>query len=183
VSAVPTSSEGSAASKAIQYEVWAKYEDVAMHFNDLLVRLRLQAMGGLATLVTIAGFVVGDAVTLSTRYQAMLILTGMLTFAWVGVAIIDLCYYSRLLRGAADALIELESGSTVFTLSTRIESSARGGGVYGPRVFYGIGLVPLVTIFVWGACQLQSLPPEKRDQQCDEVTLREVTCGSRPQTK
>ena len=38
-------------------EVWKKYEDIAMHFNDLIMRWRLQAMGGLATLVTIGGFV------------------------------------------------------------------------------------------------------------------------------
>ena len=26
-------------------EIWKKYEDIAMHFNDLIMRWRLQAMG------------------------------------------------------------------------------------------------------------------------------------------
>lgn len=144
----------------LPHEVWAKYEDVAMHFNDLLVRLRLQALGGLATLVTVAGFVVGDTVTLTTRYRAMLILAAMLICAWVGIAVIDLGYYSRLLKGAVAALTDLERRSTVVKLSTQIEQSARWGGIYAPWLFYGVGLLPLVGIVIWGGVRLASLPPE-----------------------
>lgn len=58
--------------------LWTKYEDVAMHFNDLIMRWRLQAIGGLAGLLTLSGFVVGDAGTVLVRYRAMLILAGVL---------------------------------------------------------------------------------------------------------
>jgi hypothetical protein len=34
------------------FEVWTKYEDIAMHFNDLLIRLRTQALGAIAALGT-----------------------------------------------------------------------------------------------------------------------------------
>lgn len=76
---VPSPVQPSTPLDASIVEVWKKYEDVAMHFNDLIMRWRLQAIGGLAGLVTLAGFVVGDAETLTVRYRVMLILSGVLT--------------------------------------------------------------------------------------------------------
>ncbi|HVY25676.1 MAG TPA: hypothetical protein VHB79_03965 [Polyangiaceae bacterium] len=61
------------------FNLWAKHEDIAMHFNDLNMRWRLQAMGGLATLVTVGGFVV------ATCYRGMLIFSGTLMCAWSGI--------------------------------------------------------------------------------------------------
>src|SRR5262249_39812686 len=33
---------------------WSKYEDIAMHFNTLIIQFRLQAVGGMAALATLA---------------------------------------------------------------------------------------------------------------------------------
>jgi hypothetical protein len=84
----------------LQLQAWEKHQDVAMHFNELIMRWRLQAIGGLAGFVTLAGFVVGDTTSLHVRYRAMLILTTVIAFAWLAVGAIDLFYYSRLLQGA-----------------------------------------------------------------------------------
>ena len=35
--------------------LWEKYEDIAMHFNDLLMRLRTQALAGIAAISTLVG--------------------------------------------------------------------------------------------------------------------------------
>ena len=151
---------GTAASSSLNsdvLELWKKYEDVAMHFNDLLMRWRLQAMGGLAGLVTLAGFVVGDAATLDARYRAMLILSGVLTFGWVGVALIDLFYYRRLLRGAVNALLAIEKSHPTITLSTAIENEAATASVVTPWIFYLCGLIPLVVIIWWAVSQLAGL--------------------------
>lgn len=148
-------------SDQITVDLWKKYEDVAMHFNDLIMRWRLHAMGGLAGLVTVAGFVVGDAATLGARYRAMLILTGVLTFAWVAVGLIDLLYYRKLLEGAVAALIELEKkyqGGAI-TFSTRVAHSADRGARLAPWLFYGFGLIPLMLIISWAIYQLVGLPP------------------------
>jgi hypothetical protein len=37
------------------HDLWAKYEDITMHFNDLLIRLRTQALAGVAALSTLVG--------------------------------------------------------------------------------------------------------------------------------
>jgi len=141
-------------------ELWKKYEDVAMHFNDLIMRWRLQAIGGLAGLVTLAGFVVGDAGTLVVRYRAMLILSSVLICAWTGVALIDLLYYRRLLHGAVKALLALEAANPQIALSTSIEHEASCASKVTPWVFYLFGWVPLLGIIIWAIVQLVGLPPE-----------------------
>lgn len=137
--------------------VWMKYEEVAMHFNDLMMRWRLQAIGGLATLVTLAGFVVGGADNELVRYRAMLIFGSLLFCVWIGVAVIDLFYYRRLLKGAVAALLHIESKTTDLKLSTSIEEAAKYPGMWGPYVFYLSGLVPLIGIIWWAVTNLRSL--------------------------
>ncbi len=36
-------------------DLWGKYEDTAMHFNDLLIKLRIQALAGVAAISTLIG--------------------------------------------------------------------------------------------------------------------------------
>lgn len=138
--------------------VWSEYEKVAMHFNDLMMRWRLQAIGGMAALVTLAGFVVGDAHDVATRYRAMLILAGLLTFVWIGVALIDLRYYRRLLKGAVRAILAIEERTTDLRLSTIIEEEAQGPGRWAPYAFYLIGFIPLAAIVVWAWMNLAAIP-------------------------
>lgn len=137
-------------SKQAMY-LWRHYEAVAMHFNDLIMRWRLQAIGGLAALVTAAGFVVGGADDLGVRYRAMFLLSTTLFFGWIGVACIDLFYYRRLLAGAVEALTVLESKLPDVKLSTLIERHAKSGSEWAPIAFYVIGAVPLLLIVGWAA--------------------------------
>ncbi len=146
--------------RELQLRAWEKHEDVAMHFNELIMRWRLQAIGGLAGFVTLAGFVVGDAASPHVRYRAMLILTTVIGFAWLAVAAIDLFYYRRLLEGAVAAIIEMERKSRLLNLSTRIEDFAGTGSRWSPWLFYLAGLTPLLGIIAWAIYNLATLPPE-----------------------
>lgn len=125
-----------------------------MHFNGLIMRWRLQAIGGLAGLVTAAGFIVANVDDPGMRYRAMLLLAMTLTCGWIGVAYIDLKYYSQLLYGAVEALLRLERKVPDVQMSTLIERHAWRGGRRGPLVFYGMGLLPLVVITSWAAYNL-----------------------------
>jgi MFS family permease len=128
-----------------------------MHFNDLMMRWRLQAIGGMAALVTLAGFVVGGADDLATRYRAMFILAGLLAFVWVGVALIDLRYYRKLLKGAVLAIEDLEGRTEDLRLSTKIEEVAKRPGRWAPYAFYISGFIPLVGIVIWASVNLAGL--------------------------
>jgi hypothetical protein len=141
------------------FATWCKYEDIAVHFNELMMRWRLQAIGGLLTLVTLAGFVVGDAPSDEARYRAMLILSATLGMAWMGVALIDLCYYRKLLAGAVDAIIDLEVATTDLRLSQTIDARTKPAGRWLPLVFYLCSGLPLLGIALYATDQLQEPRP------------------------
>jgi hypothetical protein len=47
-----------------QLALWYKPEKITMHFNELLIRLRTQAFGAVATIVTAAGFLASRGSTM-----------------------------------------------------------------------------------------------------------------------
>jgi hypothetical protein len=105
-------------------ELWDKYEQIAMHFNELLIRLRTQALGAVATIVTAAGFLVSrqSASVSDEPWWAVSAVSLLVLIAWCTLWMIDLFYYCKLLRGAVNSLlrIERESGGLI-DLSTNIE--------------------------------------------------------------
>lgn len=158
-----------------RFEVWSKSEEVAIHFNDLLMRWRLQAVGGLAALATLAGFVAGDADTPEARYIAVILLSAMLVSGWVGVAVLDLFYYRQLLNGAVSSLLRLERTLPGVKLSTEIDRCAKCGSERAPWVFYACGLLPLLGALVWGICsytRCAKSAKESHDSQTTSATAR-----------
>jgi hypothetical protein len=101
--------------------LWDKYEQVAMHFNELLIRLRTQALGAVATIVTAAGFLVSRE-SVAEPWWAVSAVSVLLLIAWCTLWMIDVFYYSRLLRGAVNALLKIERESNgLIDLSTTVE--------------------------------------------------------------
>jgi hypothetical protein len=93
-------------------KLWVHYEHVTMHFNDLLMRLRTQALAAVAALSTLVGiFVNTDIANLRADWQIAMFVFAALAAFWVAIWILDFAYYNRLLIGAVDALIELETES------------------------------------------------------------------------
>jgi hypothetical protein len=110
------------------HDLWAKYEDIAMHFNDLLIRLRTQALAAVAALITLVGiFTKTEPENIHLSWEiATAVLIGLAVF-WIAIWIIDFRYYNRLLIGAVVALKELEAESRkdkpslAINISTTIE--------------------------------------------------------------
>lgn len=153
---------------AEHFVVWSKYEDIAMHFNDLLIKLRTQALAGVAALSTIVSiFTKYDQNGNQGSWEIAAGVFGALCLFWVAIWILDLLYYNRLLIGSVVALFELEelSKQTVrvkdITMSTRI-GEAVGNSLpkrrLGPRrsfllrgvwAFYVIVFIALVLGFIF----------------------------------
>jgi hypothetical protein len=145
------------------FSVWKEYESVAMHFNDLLIRLRTQALGGVAALAALAAVMVRGDLAPELRWTVLVCAFIVLILFWVAVWILDMRYYNRLLYGAVKALLETEQLSREnkplpgLVLSTRIEQSAEQGvkrsaaghGFSGGRLtvwlFYGSVCLGLLT--------------------------------------
>jgi hypothetical protein len=108
-----------------RFKLWKDYEGVAMHFNDLIIKLRTQSLGGVAAFAALAAVVAKGDTPADLRWG---ILTGaffLLILFWSAVWILDLGYYNRLLQGAVDALLTIESSSVGSPLVDRIELSSR----------------------------------------------------------
>lgn len=97
-------------SKEDEYLLWCKYEDVAMHFNDLIMRLRTQALGGLTGVVAISGFAMNFTSKPSSATEWSILCGTFLFFAlaWLALWVLDLGYYNKLLEGAVEAIIAHE---------------------------------------------------------------------------
>lgn len=129
-------------------ELWFHYEEVAMHFNDLLMQYRLQLLGGFGAVGTVASYLIGGRVDDQRRrnWLRFLVSAGMLVLL-AAAASLDVWYYDRLLRGAVKALLELETQNPQIQLSTRIEETV-GIGKYAARGVY-MTLMVLVAGFTW----------------------------------
>jgi hypothetical protein len=130
------------------FELWQKYEDIAMHFNDLLIRLRTQALAAIAALATIIGVFAKAGEDRHTSWEMVAFAFAILSIFWVAIWVIDFCYYNRLLKGAVAALLDVEEESKgklylqSIDMSTKIEAAVAGrlkrkpGGGLGRWVFY-----------------------------------------------
>jgi hypothetical protein len=114
------------------FEVWNKYEDIAMHFNDLLIKLRTQALGGVAAIATIVAVISKNGPDGTFNWAIMSGVFFFLSVFWVAVWVLDFKYYNRLLHGAVDAIKEIEALSKTQThvkelsLSHKIEDAVAG---------------------------------------------------------
>jgi hypothetical protein len=103
---------GGGSSKNETFDVqalWAKYEEIAMHFNDLLMRLRSQSLAGIAALSALIGIFTKEGI--GNVHLDWVIATALLlamAFFWIAIACLDLLYYNVLLLGAVEAIKALE---------------------------------------------------------------------------
>jgi hypothetical protein len=115
------------------FEVWKEYEAIAMHFNDLIIQLRIRALGGIAAISAVVGFIYKENSSELFRWGILGGVFFKLIIVWSAIWIIDFYYYNnRLLAGAVYAIKEVEKlseheGSVQYlNMSTRIEQSVRG---------------------------------------------------------
>jgi hypothetical protein len=155
-----------------EFALWDKYESVAMHFNELLIRLRTQALGGLTGIVALSGLAINFAQRPESKAQWEILFGTLLFFAlaWVALWILDLCYYNPLLQGAVDALVAHESrtptlvngGDKSINLSTKILNRVPNYTRY-IKGFYSVvlaGLVLGIAYTFYQVCTWQRPPHE-----------------------
>lgn len=155
------------------FELWDKYETIAMHFNDLLIKLRTQALAAVAALSTIIGIFSKSGGETQSTWQVVAFAFSILLIFWIAIWVLDFCYYNPLLMGSVVALTQLEQLSQTtmrvraIDISTTIERSVakdlpsgswgwktRWRLVRGRLVFYS--LVSLALVFGLGFSLYQS---------------------------
>ena len=127
-------------------ELWFHQEQVAMHFNELIIQYRLQLLGGAGALGAVATFFVQSNGDERTRYKLRYMLSILMFIVIFAAAILDLYYYNQLLKGAVASLIEFESKYSYLNLSTHIRSEFTGIERYAVYLWYGSVLLPLAWL-------------------------------------
>ncbi|MFT7389326.1 MAG: hypothetical protein ACI8VC_002592 [Candidatus Endobugula sp.] len=129
-----------------KFEVWKEYEKVAMHFNDLLIQLRIRALGGLGVVVAIVGVVAKFSSEGQNFWSILAVSLSVLFLVWLTIYFIDMHYYNKLLMGAVNATVELEINTDYkLDLSTKIKTHVQNGvseGLWPISTFY------FVTAFI-----------------------------------
>lgn len=128
-------------------DVWKEHEKVAMHFNDLLLRLRTQSLAAVAAFATVAGILLkgessGGA---DFRWGTLSAVFTVLSIFWLAIWILDFMYYNRLLVGAVKAIIAIEQASergprlSKIALSTDIETAVMKGDDFFSHDYWAKG--------------------------------------------
>jgi hypothetical protein len=160
---------------AATFARWLEYEKIAMHFNDLLIRFRLQAVGGLAAVGAIAGVMVSDKGSTQSRYQVAAVTFALLAIAWVALAALDIFYYRLLLRGAVETIRSLEETFPPgYRMSKTIDRFADRGSKWCPPAFYVLILIGLILGCGWSRA---NAPPAAADTVTQQQGSRD---GSAP---
>lgn len=147
-------------------KLWEKYEDIAMHFNDLLMRLRTQTLAGIAAVSALVGVFAKEGSTSANFHldwaAAQAIFVAMIAF-WIAVWCLDMIYYNRLLSGAVAAIIDLEKQTAAgasfngeIAMSTIIDAQFKKPVLdlkkrryMGVVAFYGIVFLVLIAGFLF----------------------------------
>lgn len=90
------------------FEAWKEYESIAMHFNELLIKLRMQAAGGLAALFTLGSVIAKSDSIRGVNWEFLSIFIILLCVLWVAIWALDFRYYNKLLIGAVDEIVRIE---------------------------------------------------------------------------
>jgi len=163
------------------FALWKKYEDITMHFNDLLIRLRTQALAAVAALATIIGIFAKETQQPHTSWEMVAFAFFFLFLFWIAVWVIDFRYYNRLLAGAVYALLKLEEQSKEklyvrhIDMSTNIEEGVAGFLPKNPKAcqlnfgrwfFYSWVALTLAGGFSFALYQtLHTSEPQAQNQQ------------------
>ena len=149
--------------------LWEKYEDIAMHFNDLVMRLRSQSLAGIAVNSTLVGLFTrtGSTDVKLEWIAAFAIFVAMVVF-WIAIFCLDVLYYNRLLIAAVSALTTLEKKLSMredisINMSMLIEEEFKSrrfrwnySTFAGVLWFYGRVLIVIVAGAIFSVCMYRT---------------------------
>jgi hypothetical protein len=128
---------------AEEIQIWRHYEDIAMHFNTLLMQYRLQFMGGAGAIGAVASYLIGGKVdNLSQRHWLRFLVSAGVFLLVLAAALLDAFYYNELLRGAVKELLAFEEAHPEIQLSTSIENTVG----WGKHVIYVVYVLLLGSL-------------------------------------
>ena len=132
-------------------QLWFHYEEIAMHFNQLIIQYRLQLMAGIGAIGAVSGYLISSKDTISPdmRHKYIACVSAGLLFILAAAATLDLFYYNELLLGAVKALLELERQHKGLNMSTYISGQFSNNSSYAVYGAYALVILPLFIFTLW----------------------------------
>ncbi|WP_281560828.1 hypothetical protein [Thalassomonas sp. RHCl1] len=131
------------------FELWCKYEDMTVHFNGIILKLRIQALALLSILMTTIGIIAKNSDKVPFIFLIFMFLT--LCIFWIAIWLLDIKYYNKILNANVDALVKLEGENKNHIihpiLSTAIRNKVKSS-LY-PNLFYILGSLPIFIGLFW----------------------------------
>jgi len=152
------------------YQLWCKYEDIAMHFNDLLIQLRTRSLAGIAAVAALIG-VFADNLNEDplTNWVIASSVFAALSVIWISIFFLDVFYYNRLLSGSVKAILDLENSTSSppakesIDLSTIIVDEFKKplprGTNFGVLIFYVLVFLLILAGLILSVWQAVTLSP------------------------
>jgi hypothetical protein len=129
-----------------EVQLWYHYEEIAMHFNGLLMQYRLGLIGGAGALASFSTVFGSKVISPKDRNRARVFASLALVVFFAAAAALDVFYYNELLQGAVTAIIAFESRHDI-KMSTTIDAET-GGGKYAVWIVYGVVCAILAAYFL-----------------------------------
>lgn len=116
--------------------LWKEMQGIIAHFNELIIKLRVQSLGGLAAITAILAVVTKSTEDLSLMYFIIALALIFFVMLWRALWILDTRYYSLLLLGAVDEMLAVEKAMATeqkyipafsTTIRHRVEGRSRDG--------------------------------------------------------
>lgn len=127
------------------FELWKEYEKIAMHFNELIIQLRSRALGGIAVVSALVGFISKDNSSSNFKWELLSDSFIFLFMFWGAIFILDYFYYNRLLSGSVEAIVKLEeTTNNKISFSSRVAAKVKSPK-YSIFLFYGIVAATLLV--------------------------------------
>ncbi len=126
-----------------QVDLWFHYEEIAMHFNELIIQYRLQLMGGTGAIGAVAAYLILGKEDVVLRSSLRVLFSCLMLILLVAAAFLDLFYYNKLLDGAVVALLEFEKNHPEINMSTYIHAEVQNWAKPAIWLWYAAIIVPL----------------------------------------
>lgn len=130
-------------------DLWFHHEEIAMHFNGLIIQYRLQMFSGLGVLSSLFIYLSKNK-NENKDEKPILYLRMLLSLALLVVfsaaASLDIFYYQKLLSGAVKSIILLEEQHYAINLSTTIKQEVNS--IVVARVYFTV-IAILASFTLW----------------------------------
>jgi len=126
-----------------KFELWKEYESIAMHFNTLLIQLRVRALASITAIATILAYATKISSSPAAQHTILGISLIVLSIIWIAIYIIDIHYYNKLLIGAVQAITDLEEEKEYDENSIKFSSTVKDI-VNGKAIF----IYPIILFYI-----------------------------------